>query len=133
VLELVKEMEMACAEVLNVCLTERRLHFYPLDESAKLRSVHRGLAKECDIDILETRCIDSGHKAVQVLASSSIFEAGESRENNAFPWRWRQAKVVSAGGKERKWSESDRSWVIPDKAFANASGEKYPALGISWS
>jgi len=23
---------------------------------------------------------------------------------------------------ERKWSESDRSWVIPDNAFGNASG-----------
>src|SRR6266702_3816067 len=30
---------------------------------------------------------------------------------------------------EWKWSESDRSWVIPDKAFANASGEKYPKAG----
>jgi hypothetical protein len=77
---------------LNVCFGERRLHFYPLDELAKLRSVHCGLAKECDIDIPETRCIDSGHEAVQVLASSSIFEARESRENNA---------VTLGGGKPR--------------------------------
>ncbi|KAH9031569.1 hypothetical protein EDB84DRAFT_1492405 [Lactarius hengduanensis] len=28
------------------------------------------------------------------------------------------------GGRERKWSVSCLSWVMPDKAFANASGEK---------
>ena len=48
----------------NVCLTERRMHFYPLNESAKLRSVHRGLAKWCDINIPETRYIDSSQEAV---------------------------------------------------------------------
>jgi hypothetical protein len=73
----------------NVCLTERLLHFYSLDKPAKLRSVHRRLAKERDIDILEMRSVDSSQKAVQVLASSSIFEAGESGEEIAFPWQWR--------------------------------------------
>jgi len=91
------------------------------------------LAEERDIDILETRSIDSGYETVQVLANSSIFKVGESWENNAVPWRWRQAEVVSAGGRERKWCESVSSWVIPHKAFANASGEKYPTPGISWS
>jgi hypothetical protein len=55
------------------------------------------LAEERDIDILETRGIDSGYEAVQVLANSSIFEVGESWENNAIPWQWRQGEVVSAG------------------------------------
>ena len=60
---------------LNVSLIERRLcRFYLLDESAKLRSVYRGLAEECDIHILDMRCIDSSHEVVQILASSSIFE-----------------------------------------------------------
>lgn len=35
--------------------------------------------------------------------------------------------------KEKKWSESDRSWVIPDKESTNASGAKYRAIGIPWS
>jgi len=64
------------------------------------------LAEERDIDIPETRNIDSGYETVQILANSSIFEVGESRENKAVPWRWRQGEVVSAGGRERKWSES---------------------------
>ena len=87
-----------------VCLNERNLHFYPLDESAKLRYVHRRLAKECDINILETRSIDSSHEAVQVLARSSIFEAGKSVESNAFHWQWGKASVAPAagGGKELK-------------------------------
>jgi len=34
---------------------------------------------------------------------------------------------------ERKWSERDWSWVIPDNALANSSGEEYPMLGTSWS
>ncbi|KAH9042839.1 hypothetical protein EDB84DRAFT_1472688, partial [Lactarius hengduanensis] len=67
---------------LNLCLTERRQYSYPLNESAKFRSVHRGLEEECDINIPENRCIDSGHETVQVLASSSIFEEHESGENN---------------------------------------------------
>jgi hypothetical protein len=48
------------------------------------------------------RCIDSSYEDVQLLASSSIFKAPESRENNAFSWRWRQAEVVSmkSEGKE---------------------------------
>jgi len=62
------------------------------------------LAEERDIDILQTRNIDYGYETVQVLANSSIFEVGESWENNAVPWRWRQAEVVSAGG-ERKEME----------------------------
>ena len=69
----------------DICLNERCLHFCPLDESAKFRGIHCGLEKECDIDILETRCIDSGHEAVQVFASSSVLEECESREDNAFP------------------------------------------------
>ncbi len=77
---------------LNVCSTEQRLHFYPLDEPAKLRSVHRGFAKECDTNIPETRCIDSSHEAVQVLAGSSVSKARESRENNRSP---------DGGGKSR--------------------------------
>ena len=49
---------------LNVSLIERRLcRFYLLDESAKLRSVYRGLAEECHIHILDMRCIDSSHEA----------------------------------------------------------------------
>ena len=60
---------------LNVCLIERRLcRFYLLDESTKFRSIHRGLAKECDIHILGMICIDYSHEVVQILASSSIFE-----------------------------------------------------------
>jgi len=55
------------------------------------------LAEERDIDIPETRSIDSGYETVQILANSSIFETGESWENNAVPWRWRQGEVVSAG------------------------------------
>jgi len=82
----------------NVCSTMRTQHFYPINESTKLRSVHRGLAKERNIDIRETKCVNFGHEIVQALASSSIFEAGESGENSTFPWRRRQAKVVSAGG-----------------------------------
>jgi len=55
------------------------------------------LAEERDIDIPETRCIDSGYETVQILANSSIFEADESWENNAVSWGWRQGEVVSAG------------------------------------
>ena len=51
----------------NVCLTERRLHVYPFDESAKLRGVHRGLTKKCDINIAETRCIDSSQDRKSVV------------------------------------------------------------------
>lgn len=69
---------------------------YPVNKSTKLHSVHAGLAKKRDIEVHKTRGIDSGHKIVQVLASSSIFKVGKSRENNAFSW-WRQAKVVTAG------------------------------------
>lgn len=55
---------------------------YLLDESAKLRNVHCGLAEKFDIKFLEKRRIDSGHEIVQILASSSIFEASESGEND---------------------------------------------------
>jgi len=75
---------------------ERLMHFYPVDKLAKLRSVHRGLVEECDVNIPETRCIDSGYETVQILARSSIFEKCESREDDSFLWRWRQAEVVSA-------------------------------------
>ena len=80
----------------NLCLAERRVYICPLDELAELQSVHRGLAKERDIDLAETRRIDSGHEDVQILASPSIFEVSESGENDAFPWRWRQAEVALA-------------------------------------
>jgi len=69
----------------NVCSTIWLLDFHPVDESTKLRSVYGGLANERNIDVPKTRSIDPGYETVQVLASSSIFEAGESRENNAFP------------------------------------------------
>ena len=42
------------------------------------------LVEETDFDIPEMRSIDSGHKAVQVLAGSSKFEAGKSGKINAF-------------------------------------------------
>ena len=86
----------------DVCLNERRVHFYSLDESDKLRNVYRGLVKECDINLAKKRCIDSGHKAIKILAGSPIFETDKNGENNAFLWRWRQAKECSAGreGKE---------------------------------
>jgi hypothetical protein len=103
VFELEKDMEMACAVVstsawqFGVCVSIRSIN------RPEFRNVYRGLAKESDIDISETRCVDSGYETVQVLASSSIFEACENRENNALPG-WRQAEVVSAGweGKEVK-------------------------------
>ena len=60
------------------------MHVYAVDKSGKLRSVHLGFLEEFDIDIPETRGIDSSHEAVQVHASSSIFKARESRENNSF-------------------------------------------------
>ena len=40
------------------------------------------LVEELDFDIHKTRCIDSGHKAVQVLAGSSKFEVDKSGKNN---------------------------------------------------
>ena len=67
----------------NVSLTMGPLHSYAVDESGKMRGVHRGLAEEFDTNIPETRRIDSSHEAVQVLVSSSIFEARESRETNS--------------------------------------------------
>ena len=74
------------------------MHFCPLDELAELQSIHRGLVKQCDINLANTRRIDSGHEDVQILARSSIFEVGESSENGAFSLRWRQAEVAPASG-----------------------------------
>ena len=82
---------------LNVCFIECRLHSYPLDELAKLRSVNCRLAKECEINIPETRCVDSSHETVQVLASSSIIEVRESGKNNPGTRWWVQTDIVSAG------------------------------------
>ena len=82
---------------LNLCSIQWGFHFSALNESTELRCVHGGLAKERDINIPEARGIDSSHEAVQVLASSSIFEARESREKNMFLWRWRQVRVFSVG------------------------------------
>jgi hypothetical protein len=82
----------------NTCLTERCLQFYSSDESAKLQSIHRGLGKECDINIPETRRIYPSHEAVQVFARSTIFELDKSRENNAIPRWWRKGKETPAVG-----------------------------------
>ena len=86
---------------LNLCLIRRCLHFYQIDKTAEFGSVYCELVKKSDINTSETRRIDPGHQAVQVLASSSIFEACESRENIAFPC-WRLGEIVPAGweGKE---------------------------------
>jgi len=54
------------------------------------------LVEERDIDIPETRSIDSSHETVQILARSSIFQVCKSREDNSFLWRWRYAEDVSA-------------------------------------
>ena len=56
------------------------LHFDPLDKSAKLWSVYCRLTIECNINISKTSRIDSSHEAVQVFASSSIFQARKSRK-----------------------------------------------------
>ena len=55
------------------------------------------LVEEPDFDIQETRCTNSGHKSVQVLAGSAKFEAGKSGKNNSFCRRWRNANVARAG------------------------------------
>ena len=83
---------------LNLSSADRRLHFYPLDELAKFRSVHGRLAKEYDLDIPETGCVDSSHQVIQVLAGPPIFEVCESRKDNAFPWRRRQVREAPAAG-----------------------------------
>jgi hypothetical protein len=56
------------------------------------------LAEERNINIFEMRCVNSSHKAVHVLAGSSIFEASESGDKKTFRWRWRQGKVAPATG-----------------------------------
>ena len=90
-------MEMACSEAwTSAWLSHVRIHVRSINRP-KLRSVLGGLAKECDINIPKTMCIDSSHKAVQVFASSLIFEAPESKENNASLCVWRQAYEVSVG------------------------------------
>ena len=80
------------------------LQLYAADESGKMRSVHREFAEEVDINIPETRRIDSFHEVVQVLAASSISEACESRENNQLTWLWRQF-IVGLG--EEKGEEME--------------------------
>jgi|HubBroStandDraft_5_1064220.scaffolds.fasta_scaffold5666903_1 hypothetical protein len=40
------------------------------------------LVEEPDFDIHKTRCIDSGHKAIQVLAGPPKFEVGERGRNS---------------------------------------------------
>ena len=94
---------------LNVGFAEYCLYSYPLDELAKMRSVHCWLVKECDINIPEMRCIDSGNEVIQVLANSSIFEARESRENNAVTTWCRQVDIASARweGKEMERKRSE--------------------------
>ena len=78
---------MAWGEVFDFRSTERCRHIYPLDKLAKLRGLYGGLTKACDFNIPETWRIDSCYETVQVLASSSIFKARESRKSNARPWR----------------------------------------------
>jgi hypothetical protein len=78
------------------CSSLQHRRFYTLDESAEFRSIYRGLAEEYNLNISEMRRVYSGYQAVQVLASFSIFEVCERRENSVFPC-WRQVEVVSAG------------------------------------
>jgi hypothetical protein len=58
------------------------------------------LIEECDFDILETRRIDSVHKAFHVASKSSKVQACESREKNAFSGRWGDGEC---GGREMEW------------------------------
>ena len=55
-----------------------------------------------------------------------VREGRTTRSSDGGGWRMYSRR----GREERKWSESVRRWVIPDKAFAKASGGKYPTLGI---
>jgi hypothetical protein len=47
------------------------------------------LVEEPDFDVHKTRCVDSSHEAIQVLAGSPKLEMGVSGKNNAFCGRWR--------------------------------------------
>ena len=67
---------------LDFCFGERRQRLCPLYESAKLRSIHCRLAEESYINVPETRCVDSSHDVVQVLADAPIFEGHENRKND---------------------------------------------------
>jgi len=78
------------------------LHFYSVNESAKLRNVHYGLPGKCDPNIPETRSVDSSDQTVQELASSLISQVNESRETDAFFWQRRQAEVVIVGRKGKE-------------------------------
>jgi len=72
----------------NDCLMMYIVHFYPVNKSAKLRSIHHGLVEERDIDIPKTRSINLGDETVQKLAGSLILQVHKSRKYNTFLWRW---------------------------------------------
>jgi len=77
------------------------LHFYPIDEFQKFRGVAFEVIGECDFYILETRSINSSHKAFQVPSDSLELKAAKSREKNEFPkWQWWGEGNVICGGKE---------------------------------